>query len=587
MTQLKSGIPTRIIFSVAQKNFSILSDYFPCRKKGKKYVEISEGVIFCDKVIREYIKDDYGNLIECASKWSFCAINSDGERLSNIEIEMSKNSINKVMDFFRNFIRLKDEKSMQEFILLTIYGAPEEKLVHHIGFHNSTYYFPNNDVNTSSSSTKAIAPPSLSKLRLYSIEDSYQPGELLKILNSNVTNIEALYILTAAAVMAPLSSTLEGIGIKPGIAIYLLAPSGSGKSTLASLFQSLYGDFKYFNLPFSFNSTVNGMTESIRCVDDVLLTIDDCHFQSEKAKEKLDQVIRLLSDDAGKQRALSMGGTNSKSHSNATLLITGELIPEVQFSTIARMLVLPFSKIDLNALNSLLKEFPMLRSEITAYIHYIESRLKNDQSNFLSELESFFAKYETILSGKISHPRLPRQCSSLALGIETLFNYYISSGTIQPEQLNKYREVFNTIIIGLADYQIKLQEQISPLSITFNLLERLVYDGVIGVSNRNSISSDTADIYDDDAVYQVKLERIYKKINNEAKKLGTPFFQTYLQFKRALMNDNILVSEKSIPVRIGNKVGKYHQINKVALEKHQFKIPIKPIDNITQFKPAA
>lgn len=158
--------------------------------------------------------------------------------------------------------------------------------------------------------------------------------------------------LLGTVYLAPLREWMSATDIVPAFALYLYGESGTHKTTAAALALSHFGNFHAKNPPASFNDTGNQIRKKAFLVKDMPLLVDDYHpVSSVQEKRQMAATAQTLSRafgdgvDRGRLNADSTIKANTPPRSVA--IITGEDLPAIGASGLARYFILDIDKEDI------------------------------------------------------------------------------------------------------------------------------------------------------------------------------------------------------------------------------------------------
>lgn len=153
--------------------------------------------------------------------------------------------------------------------------------------------------------------------------------------------------------LTPLKHFLQKEGHRPSFIPFLRGRTGSGKSVMASLVLNHFGrDFSYDAAhPASFDDTANAIGLKLFVLKDMPLLIDDYHPEENplrrRAMEDVAQrVSRMIGDGARRSRMRNDATGQEDKPARGLCIQTGEDLPRVTESGVARMYVIDLMKGD-------------------------------------------------------------------------------------------------------------------------------------------------------------------------------------------------------------------------------------------------
>ena len=246
--------------------------------------------------------------------------------------------------------------------------------------------------------------------------------------------------------LSPLRHFLMQEGHRPSFIPFLRGRTGSGKSVMASLVLNLFGrDFSYDTAhPASFDDTINGISLKLFTLKDMPLLIDDYHPeenpQRRRAMEDVAQrVSRMIGDGAKRSRMRNDTTGQEDKPARGLCIETGEELPRVTESGVARMYVIDLNRGDVPLGDPALLELQRAARDgcfsevMKAYIEW----LLDQYDSLPAQLD---ARYTELLREAIdkvegAHARIPPVAAYLVLGMEMMMRFLCDRGVFQQEDL--------------------------------------------------------------------------------------------------------------------------------------------------------
>lgn len=177
-----------------------------------------------------------------------------------------------------------------------------------------------------------------------------EAGEIAYGMKCTLASTLAVPLL-GTTFLAPLFSLLEKMKITPSYGLYLQGTAQVGKTASVSLALCFFGDFADRKGYPNFESTPNAILDLAGKCKDMLYFVDDFHptnsEQEQKAMVKTaSRLIRAIGDRSARMR---MNGDLSQRKSlppKCMVVISGEQLPDVQESGLARYMVVDLKKGD-------------------------------------------------------------------------------------------------------------------------------------------------------------------------------------------------------------------------------------------------
>ena len=286
--------------------------------------------------------------------------------------------------------------------------------------------------------------------------------------------------LQAQTYLAPLNSILQEEGIYADCIVYLYGKSGTQKSTISALELSHFGDnFQRNNFPCSFRDTVNNLEKKAYILKDVLNVVDDLNPEafSNYKLGAFELLVAMYGDRTGRGRMLQNGSGSRKAYTaRGTCIVTGEIIPNLPLSRLARCIIVPIKTgdIDLDKLGEIQQNKEQLAYCMIIFIEWIiknERRIRQMAKDYIRQLQ--------VNSNNGLHGRTFEATNVLWLGFE-FFLQFLKENQIIDE--NEYLENRNEALKVLQEIALSQQseiEQSNPINMFYTAVEELLDSGKI------------------------------------------------------------------------------------------------------------
>lgn len=273
---------------------------------------------------------------------------------------------------------------------------------------------------------------------------SYCAGLLMRLMH--LAGLRVGIPLLSYMFLSPLRHFLMLEGHRPSFIPFLRGRTGSGKSVMASLVLNCFGrDFSYDTAhPASFDDTINGISLKLFTLKDMPLLIDDYHPeenpQRRRAMEDVAQrVSRMIGDGAKRSRMRNDTTGQEDKPARGLCIQTGEELPRVTESGVARMYVIDLGKGDVPLGAPELLELQKAARDgcfsevMRGYIEWLLPQFES-LAGMLDE------RYTELLREAISrvegaHARIPPVAAYLILGMEMMLKYLSDRGQFQREDI--------------------------------------------------------------------------------------------------------------------------------------------------------
>ena len=282
--------------------------------------------------------------------------------------------------------------------------------------------------------------------------------------------------------LAPLREFMGQTDVAPAFALFLYGESGTHKTTAAALAMSHFGNFHAKNPPASFSDTSNQIRKKAFLVKDMPLLVDDYHpVTSVQEKRQMAATAQALSRafgdgvDRGRLNADSTIKANTPPRSVA--IITGEDLPAIGASGLARYFILDIDKEDIPVGKVLTEMQEMARKGYLqrAMRGYILWLLK--QADGMPErLHSLFLQYREDIHKDSAgqHDRAPETVACILIGYALMLNYFRDLGLFDTETAGKMLTHARARLLDTSRKQARDMESEKPTRIFLDSLAELL-----------------------------------------------------------------------------------------------------------------
>ena len=282
--------------------------------------------------------------------------------------------------------------------------------------------------------------------------------------------------------LAPLREWMNQTDVVPAFALFLYGESGTHKTTAAALAMSHFGNFHAKNPPASFNDTSNQIRKKAFLVKDMPILVDDFHpVTSVQEKRQMAATAQTLSRafgdgvDRGRLNADSTIKANTPPRSVA--IITGEDLPAIGASGLARYFILDIDKEDIPVGKVLTELQEMARKGWLqrAMRGYIQWLLKQTDG-MPDRLHDLFLKFREDIHRDSSggHDRAPETVACILIGYQMMLNYMRDLGVFDTETAARMLVHARRKLIDTSRQQTKDMESEKPTRIFLDSLGELL-----------------------------------------------------------------------------------------------------------------
>ncbi len=244
--------------------------------------------------------------------------------------------------------------------------------------------------------------------------------------------------------LAPLR---EFATIKPNFGLFLSGGTGCGKTTITALIMSFFGNFDKSAFPASFTDTANAIGEKAFLVKDMPLWVDDYHpTSSPQTKKRMDdtaqRIARLYGDNNTRARMRLDGTLRPEKPARGLCIVTGEQLPLVDESGLARFFILPIEKGDIPlspeddarniSLTDMQNNAHWLAEALRAYVEWLSLRTEELTPTIKRLLIEYRQAAQVEILG--AHLRLGEAVAHLMVGLHFMLMFYSEVGVLSKEQ---------------------------------------------------------------------------------------------------------------------------------------------------------
>ena len=282
--------------------------------------------------------------------------------------------------------------------------------------------------------------------------------------------------------LAPLREFMNATDIVPAFALFLYGESGTHKTTAAALAMSHFGNFHAKNPPASFNDTGNQIRKKAFLVKDMPILVDDYHpVTSVQEKRQMAATAQTLSRafgdgvDRGRLNADSTIKANTPPRSVA--IITGEDLPAIGASGLARYFILDIDKEDI-PVGKVLTEMQelarkgYLQRAMRGYILW----LLKQADGMPGRLHDMFLKFREDIHKESNgqHDRAPETVACILIGYAMMLNYFRDLGLFDTDTAAKMLAHARSKLMDTSKKQARDMESEKPTRIFLDSLAELL-----------------------------------------------------------------------------------------------------------------
>ena len=270
-----------------------------------------------------------------------------------------------------------------------------------------------------------------------------------------------------------LYSLLKSIGINADYVLYIQGKSGTRKSSLTAMELSHFGNFTRDTFPSSFRDTLNSIEKIAFILKDSLNVVDD--FNPEvlggKKLEVVEKIFGMYGDRTGRTR-MSKDGTTLKIPYTARglCIITGEVLPEVAQSRIARSLIINIKEdsINLNKLAELQDNTEELAFAMKTFIMWV---IENEE-RITDFAKDRFKKMQR-QQEKGVHGRTKEIANILTLVLKIVTQFFMDYNVLDENQKGELDSIGEEVLNQLIEQQTQEITQLKPTEMFYNAIDQM------------------------------------------------------------------------------------------------------------------
>ena len=283
--------------------------------------------------------------------------------------------------------------------------------------------------------------------------------------------------LLALVYLCPLNEFFKQAGYEPSFITMLVGPTGTMKSSLAALVLNHFGEFTGKSLPGSFKDTANALEVKGFAIKDSLNVVDDYYPAAQRGDyarmtATMQSLIRSYGDRTARGRMTSDAKLRDSYVPRGNLLITGEDVPQLEESGLARLFLLEIEPegVDKEILSDLQGKAHLLGQSMRGYIEWLLP-----QANKLKDtLGEKFVDYRQQAQKDNRHLRMAEIIAWLRIGYEMFIDYAIHNSTIQENKRQAVLDEAMENFTYLVDRQTESMKNDNPVSQFLLALDELL-----------------------------------------------------------------------------------------------------------------
>lgn len=285
--------------------------------------------------------------------------------------------------------------------------------------------------------------------------------------------------------LAPLKSFLATNDILADFILFIQGQSGTRKSSTVAAAMNHFGSFNRDKFPCSFRDTINSIEKKSFILKDTVNVIDDYNPEIIGSR-KLDIVEKLFGmygDRSGRTRMSQDGQTLKEPYiARGLAIVTGEMLPEVAQSRIARSLIITIKKnsILLDKLSEVQKSAEELAFCMKKFIGWII----DNENSVVEYIKSEFERNKSLQKHNANvHGRTSEIASVLPLGF-TLFTLFAEQyGAINKSEKKDLDDTLIQVLNSIVEEQSSEIQELKPTEMFYTAFNELLSTRTICVSD--------------------------------------------------------------------------------------------------------
>jgi len=354
--------------------------------------------------------------------------------------------------------------------------------------------------------------------------------------------------------LAPLREFMTMTDVVPAFGLYLYGESGTHKSTAAALAMSHFGNFHAKNPPASFNDTANQIRAKAFLVKDAPILVDDFHpTSSVQEKRQMSATAQSLSrafgDGSDRGRLNADSSIRAVKPPRSVAVITGEDLPAIGASGLARFFILDIDKEDIPIGEELTELQEAARNGYMqkAMRGYIEWLAK--QTDELPDMmHKGFLRYREMIrrQGGGTHDRAPEAMACILLGYSMMLRYFVGCGIMTQEEMEQHFVQAVQTLVEAGQKQASDMESEKPSRIFLDAMgelltsKRVMLKDLSAEKVRDPLPSEVMVGYMDSEYYYLLPNVAFSAVTRLCREQGNEFPVSLKALYKHLRTDGIL-----------------------------------------------
>ena len=280
--------------------------------------------------------------------------------------------------------------------------------------------------------------------------------------------------ISSTIYLSPLTTILSNHHIHADFILYIQGKSGSRKSSLTAVALSHFGTFDRNTFPCNFRDTLNTIEKRAFTLKDTTNVVDDYNpevFGSKKL-DTMEKLYAMYGDRIGRSRMSQDGITLKSGYTARGLCIaTGEMIPEVAQSRIARSLIVTVQQNSID--NEKLSELQDNQEELAFCMKkYIEWLIQNID-RIIEYSKTSFKKLRKAQSTS-NHGRTNEISAVINIGFRLFTQFLLEHNVIDNDRKLYLDGQAENVFKELVEEQTQEITELKPTEIFYSILDELI-----------------------------------------------------------------------------------------------------------------
>ena len=282
--------------------------------------------------------------------------------------------------------------------------------------------------------------------------------------------------------LAPLISLLAEQDINVDYILFIQGKSGTRKSSLSAVALSFFGNFNRDTFPCSFRDTLNSIEKIAFILKDTVIVIDDFNPENIGTSKQalMERLFATFGDRVGRRRMTKDADIKEPYKSRGLCIVTGEMLPEVPQSRIARALTINIQNdsINLNKLTELQKNKEELAYSMMLYIKWVI----DNENVIIEKAKSMFTEMQSNYNSKI-HGRTNEISNVTTIAFTLFTQFLLDNEVININKKNELDILAKNTLNEIMEAQTQYVEELKPTDLFYDAFEELLNTNAITIVN--------------------------------------------------------------------------------------------------------